>query len=75
MPTSLTDLGGWKVEAEDFLGAVLQTVAQPVWVVDPEGLIRYANPAAVAVLGYDAAEELLGRRSHDTAPASSTCTP
>jgi hypothetical protein len=32
---SLTDLGGWNVGAEDFLAAVLQTVAQPVWVVDP----------------------------------------
>jgi PAS domain S-box-containing protein len=66
VPTSLTDFGGWEVGAEDFLGAVLQTVAQPIWVVDPDGLIRYANPAAVAVLGYDAADELLGRPSHDT---------
>jgi PAS domain S-box-containing protein len=66
VPTSLTDFGGWEVGAENFLGAVLQTVAQPIWVVDPDGLIRYANPAAVAVLGYDAADELLGRPSHDT---------
>jgi PAS domain S-box-containing protein len=63
---SLTDLGGWKVDAEDFLAAVLQTVAHPVWVVDPDGLIRFANPAAIATLGYDGADELFGRHSHET---------
>jgi PAS domain S-box-containing protein len=63
---SLTDLADLKVHAEDFLAAVLQTAAQPIWVVDREGLIRFANPAAVAALGYDAAKELLGRPSHET---------
>src|SRR3954447_8506247 len=63
---SVTDLGGLGVGAEDFLAAVLQTVAQPVWVVDPDGLIRFANPAAIAALGYDRADELFGRHSHET---------
>jgi hypothetical protein len=31
----LTDLAGLFVDAEDFLGAVLETAAQPIWVVDP----------------------------------------
>jgi PAS domain S-box-containing protein len=66
VPDSLTDLGGFKVGAEDFLAAVLQTVAQPIWVVDPDGLIRFANPAAIAALGYDSADELFGRQSHQT---------
>ena len=66
MPDSLTDLVGFKIGAEDFLAAVLETVAQPIWVVDPDGLIRFANPAAVAALGYDSADELLGRHSHDS---------
>jgi PAS domain S-box-containing protein len=66
LPDSPTDLGGWKFGAEDFLAAVLQTAAQPIWVVDPDGLIRFANPAAVAALGYGQADELLGRRSHET---------
>ncbi|HEY6887088.1 MAG TPA: PAS domain S-box protein, partial [Solirubrobacter sp.] len=66
MCASLADLGGWKVGAKDFLAAVLQTVAQPIWVVDPDGLIRFANPAAVAALGYGSADELVGRRSHET---------
>jgi PAS domain-containing protein len=46
MPRSLTDLAGLDVSAEVFLAAVLDTAAQPIWVVDPEGLIRFANPAA-----------------------------
>jgi PAS domain S-box-containing protein len=63
MPHSLTDLAGLKVSAEDFLVAVLETTAQPIWVVDPEGRIRFANAAAVDALGYDSADELLGRQS------------
>ena len=60
------DFAGLNVSAGDFLGAVLETVAQPIWVVDPEGRIRFANPAAIAALGYDQADELLGRQSHET---------
>jgi PAS domain S-box-containing protein len=63
---SPTDLAGLKVHAEDFLAAVLQTAAQPIWVVDPSGLIRFANPAAAEALGYDVPNELLGRDSHET---------
>ena len=32
---SLTDLAGLKIRAEDFLAAVSETDAQPVWVADP----------------------------------------
>jgi hypothetical protein len=60
-----TNLSGWEVGAEEFLGAVLESVAQPIWVVDPGGLIRFANPAAMKALGYDA-RELVGRPSHET---------
>jgi PAS domain S-box-containing protein len=63
---AFTDLAGLNVGADDFLAAVLETTAQPMWVVDHEGVIRYANPAAVATLGYDRADELLGRPSHET---------
>jgi PAS domain S-box-containing protein len=52
--------------ADGVLAAVLQTVGQPVWVVDSDGLIQFANPAAVSALGYDSAAELLGRHSHET---------
>jgi PAS domain S-box-containing protein len=66
MPDSLIDLAGLNVDAGDFLAAVLQAAAQPVWVVDPGGVIRFANPAALAALGYDSAEELSGRGSHES---------
>jgi PAS domain S-box-containing protein len=34
--------------------------------VDHDGVIRFANPAAIAALGYEFADELFGRRSHET---------
>jgi PAS domain S-box-containing protein len=62
----VTDLrDGWRV-GEDFISAVLRVTAQPIWVVDCGGLIRFANPAAIATLGYDSADELRGRPSHET---------
>jgi PAS domain S-box-containing protein len=66
VPHILTDLAGLKVRTDDFLETVLDTAAQPIWVVDPRGVIRFANPAAVAALGYDDAKQLLGRPSHET---------
>jgi PAS domain S-box-containing protein len=66
VPHSFTNLAGLKVGREDFLATVLETTAQPIWVADPDGLMRFANPAAVAALGCDRADELFGRHSHDT---------
>ena len=54
------------VDAAASLSAILDCVAQPVWVVDPEGLIIYGNQAALGTLGYDDLAELVGRNSHDT---------
>ncbi|MGW4487215.1 PAS domain-containing protein [Amycolatopsis sp. NPDC004368] len=48
------------------LELILHTVPQPVWVIDHDGAIVFANPAAVSVLGYDDLAELLGRPSHQT---------
>jgi PAS domain S-box-containing protein len=63
----VTDLGdGWKIGGEEFVAGVLRVTAQPIWVVDPDGLIRFANRAAVQALGYDSVDELLGRHSHET---------
>jgi PAS domain S-box-containing protein len=45
---------------------ILDKVPQPVWVIDGAGRIDFANPAAVAVLGYDDAAQLHGQSSHDT---------
>jgi PAS domain S-box-containing protein len=61
-----TELAGLNVEAQPFLKSILDGVAQPVWVVDHDGLIRFANPAALAALGYDYLSELEGKSSHET---------
>ena len=56
-------------EAEQALrerDAILASVAQPVWVVDHRGRFHYANPAALAALGYEHPSELVGRPGHDT---------
>jgi PAS domain S-box-containing protein len=37
-----------------------------VWVVDHDGLVRFANPAALAALGFDDLAELLGKPAHMT---------
>jgi PAS domain S-box-containing protein len=56
----------WSVQTPPFLKAILDCVVQPVWVVDHDGLIRFANPAALAALGYDDPSELEGKPSHET---------
>jgi PAS domain S-box-containing protein len=60
------DLDSGKVAGAELLATALQAVAQPVWVVDHHGQIRFANAAAVAALGYADAGELIGRDSHET---------
>jgi PAS domain S-box-containing protein len=52
--------------AADFLAQILTDAPQPVWVLDDLGRIVFANPAAVAALGYDAPADLYHRHSHDT---------
>lgn len=47
------------------LPRILDAVPQAIWVVDSLGRILYANPAAVASLGYGDVEQLQGRSSHD----------
>jgi PAS domain S-box-containing protein len=66
MSESLIDLAGLWVGAEELLLAVLETTRQPFWVVDHDGAIRFANPAAIAALGYERADELAGHDSHAT---------
>jgi PAS domain S-box-containing protein len=48
------------------VASILNYVVQPLWVVDQAGLIRFANPSALATLGYDAASDLLGKPRHQT---------
>jgi PAS domain S-box-containing protein len=62
----LDELQGWKRDAQDFIASVLECVAQPVLVVDQDGVAMFANPAALATLGYGALAELKGKPSHET---------
>jgi PAS domain S-box-containing protein len=66
MPESLIDLAGLRVGAEEFLVALLETTRQPFCVIDHDGVVRFANPAAVSALGYEDAGELLRHGSHAT---------
>ena len=54
------------VAPEALLARILQDVPQPVWVVDREDRIVFANPAACRVLGYVDAAELRGKHGHQT---------
>jgi PAS domain S-box-containing protein len=44
--------------------AILEALGQPVYVTDSAGLIEYANPAAVAALGFDDLSEIVGKNGH-----------
>jgi PAS domain S-box-containing protein len=50
----------------DVLDALLESVADAIYLVGPDGRVRFVNPAGAAVLGYDSADELIGRDSHST---------
>ena len=65
-PGVVVTLSGPTEQALRERDAILAQVAQPVWVVDHEGRFRYANPAALAALGYEDLSELEGRPGHET---------
>jgi PAS domain S-box-containing protein len=46
--------------------AAVANVADALYVIDAEGRIRFLNPAALRILGYDNEQQLLGLSSHDT---------
>jgi PAS domain S-box-containing protein len=60
------ELGARGIEADASLEAILDSVALPVWMVDHEGLVVFANPAALATLGFGELSELRGRHGHNT---------
>ncbi|MFF8910730.1 PAS domain-containing protein [Streptomyces olivaceoviridis] len=45
---------------EEELGSVFDVIRQPVWAVDAEHAVRYANPAAAEVMGHGRPADLLG---------------
>jgi PAS domain S-box-containing protein len=46
--------------------AAITSAAEALYVIDAQGRIRFLNPAALRILGYDDEKELLGRSSHET---------
>jgi PAS domain S-box-containing protein len=50
----------------ELLESLLASSADAFYVVDPDGAVLFANPAALELLGYDDEGELLGRNSHAT---------
>jgi PAS domain S-box-containing protein len=55
-----------QVTDADTLRAAVTASAEALYVVDPQGRIRFLNPAALRILGYEDERQLLGRPSHDT---------
>ena len=51
---------------EASLREIVNAIAQPVWVVDHRGVVHFANPAALAALGYERLDDLLGKPGHET---------
>jgi PAS domain S-box-containing protein len=59
-----TDLLGL-ADASTLVPAIA-AVAEALYVVDAQGRIRFLNPAALRILGYEDERQLLDRPSHDT---------
>src|SRR5262249_5437162 len=51
---------------DEALHAAVAASADALYIVDAQGRIRFLNPAAVRILGYEDERQLLGRPSHDT---------
>ena len=54
----------------ELLGALMASMADAVYAVDDAGVVLFANPAAVSILGYDSENDLVGRPEsrHDPLP-------
>ncbi len=53
------------VAGEDLLRLLLASTGEGIYGIDLNGLCTFANPACVRILGFDTANELLGRHMHD----------
>ena len=51
-------------ESEERFRSAMNNMAEGLYIIDPEGLMTYLNPAAEAIFGWTSAE-LLGKRLHD----------
>src|SRR6201986_466600 len=51
-------------ESEERVGLILDSTAEGIFGCDPDGICSFCNPAAVRLLGYDDASELMGKNMH-----------
>jgi PAS domain S-box-containing protein len=65
IPGSIERIGELGLAPRDVLEALLASIPDAVYVVDHDGRVAFANPAALELLGY-AESELLGQISHPT---------
>jgi PAS domain S-box-containing protein len=52
-------------ETEDKLRLLLDSTAEAIYGIDPEGRCTFCNPACLRTLGYERVDELLGKNMHD----------
>ena len=52
-------------ESEEQARLLLDSTAEAIYGIDIDGECTFCNPVCVAMLGYDGAEDLLGRHIHD----------
>jgi PAS domain S-box-containing protein len=65
IPGSIERIGALGLAPRDVLEALLASIPDAVYVVDHDGRVAFANPAALELLGYEESG-LLGRASHPT---------
>lgn len=51
---------------DDLLAAVVNVTPTALWVIGADGTVQLANQAAVSLLGYTSADEIIGAPSHET---------
>lgn len=52
------------IETEAKASMILNSSADGLYGIDPQGIIRFANPAASTILGYPSPEHLIGKPAH-----------
>lgn len=51
---------------DDLLAAVVNMTPTALWVIGADGTVQLANQAALSLLGYSSADEIIGAPSHET---------
>ena len=52
------------IETEAKASMILNSSADGLYGIDPQGIIRFANPAASTILGYPSPEHMIGKPAH-----------